>query len=126
MSHGGQGRGFPGEPGGVADGFELGQGALDLLTFLGVGLAQFGRFVRVVDVEDAGQAGKCPGGGRFHDFTFSLDTEDGTRRFVARVSGIYDTSGQPGGYVLMVKDADCDADCVDEAIDACPAEAISK
>ncbi|MGD9609355.1 MAG: CBS domain-containing protein [Desulfovibrionaceae bacterium] len=41
---------------------------------------------------------------RSHDFTFSLDTEEGTRRFVARVSGIYDTSGQPGGYVLMVRD----------------------
>jgi len=30
------------------------------------------------------------------------------------------------GDKAMVKDADCDADCVDEAIDACPAEAISK
>lgn len=40
-----------------------------------------------------------------HDFAFSLDGADAaTRRFVARVSGLYDTAGQPGGYVLMVRD----------------------
>jgi ferredoxin len=30
------------------------------------------------------------------------------------------------GDKAQVKDADADADCVDEAIDSCPAEAISR
>lgn len=30
------------------------------------------------------------------------------------------------GDKATVKDPDCDADCVDEALDACPAEAITK
>lgn len=39
-----------------------------------------------------------------HDFTFSLNPAGTIRRYTARVSGIYDTDGQPCGYVLMVRD----------------------
>ncbi len=39
-----------------------------------------------------------------HDFAFSLDRDGKTRRYVGRVSGIYDKDGTPGGYVLMASD----------------------
>lgn len=41
---------------------------------------------------------------RSHDFVFSKTRPDGPRRYVARVSGIFDKEGAPGGYVLMVRD----------------------
>jgi len=39
-----------------------------------------------------------------HDFDFSLARGGEVRRYMARVSGIFDADGQPGGYVLMVRD----------------------
>ena len=49
-----------------------------------------------------------------------------TERDVVRLLLDSPQLGRLNLYDIMVKDADCDADCVDEAIDACPAEAISK
>lgn len=39
-----------------------------------------------------------------HDFVFSRSRLGEPRRYVARVSGIFDKEGTPGGYVLMVRD----------------------
>jgi PAS domain S-box-containing protein len=39
-----------------------------------------------------------------HDFDFFRTREDGQRRYMARVSGIFDAEGSPGGYVLMLRD----------------------
>ncbi|OLN26275.1 Osmosensitive K+ channel histidine kinase KdpD [Desulfovibrio sp. DV] len=51
-----------------------------------------------------------------HDFSFVLTRTDFSRRFTARVSGIYDKEGCPAGFVLMVRD-DTDRRRAEEALE---------
>ncbi|KHK02223.1 CBS domain-containing protein [Desulfovibrio sp. TomC] len=50
-----------------------------------------------------------------HDFSFALERDGQTRRFAARLSGIYDKEGSPSGFVLMVRD-DTDRRQAEEAL----------
>lgn len=72
--------------------------------------ALIGRDLREVHVQRGvdlarvgwGLQGVTPAAG--HDFGFGLERADGRRLYLARASGIFDTAGQPVGYVLMVRD----------------------
>ncbi|MHC1713934.1 MAG: CBS domain-containing protein [Solidesulfovibrio sp.] len=57
-----------------------------------------------VDLSAFGQGLERVSPTRSHDFSFRLERDGRQRRYLARVSGIYDKEGGPGGFVLMTRD----------------------
>jgi PAS domain S-box-containing protein len=57
-----------------------------------------------VDLSAFGQGLERVSPTRSHDFSFRLERDGQQRRYLARVSGIYDKEGGPGGFVLMTRD----------------------